>query len=745
MKLYFRFIILLFLSSIATTVSSQDATHRVLSIPVTRNTISLKEAWTGGMNSPQFSSINLNNDALPDLFVFDRVGDKVLTYLNTGNGGDSTFVYTPKYEELFPADLNNWALIRDYNNDGIPDIFTHANLGNRVYKGSLPGGVLHFDIVSPTLMYNDGLNDINIWTSINDIPVFTDVNRDGDMDVLTYGVFGASVEYYENQTMEHSGDNHYNIDSFKYVVATYCWGNFQGSAFNNAITLNVPCPFKTGLQQEAQGSRDAGNTIFDFDFDNDHDVDLLNGSVGYNSLAFLQNCGDSSYANICASDSAFPACSVRIDMPTFPAAYRADINNDGFEDMLVAPNARDGARNIQNVMLYKNTNNVLCNFVYESDSFIVENQLDFGTEAKPVLFDFNGDGLLDIVVGNYGYFRPYQTYKSTISVYYNTGTATQPAFTEQASDYNNFSSLPNWVNMSPAFGDLDGDGLQDMLVGDTYGYVHFFKNSGGVVASFPTMTISQYSGIDVGLNAAPFIYDVNGDSLNDLLIGKKDGKISYFWNMGTKTNALFNKDSVNANFGGVNVTQVGYSDGSSQPFAWKDANGNLKLFCGSTRGIIAEYDLDVTKLRSGSFTRIDSNFLKHDVGTKATIAIGDLNNDGLLEYVIGNSRGGILIYSDSLWNPETELAVQETNTPSENHFTIYPNPSRNYFVCEMSTDSFVHPQVEVFNILGARMNADFQTNDRRIVVNTTELSSGFYVVKIVDAGKTYTSKVLIEK
>ena len=122
-----------------------------------------------------------------------------------------------------------------------------------------------------------------------------------------------------------------------------------------------------------------------------------------------------------------------------------------------------------------------------------------------------------------------------------------------------------------------------------------------------------------------------------------------------------------------------------------------------------------------------------------------MNNDGLLEYVIGNSRGGILIYSDSLWNPETELAVQETNTPSENHFTIYPNPSRNYFVCEMSTDSFVHPQVEVFNILGARMNADFQTNDRRIVVNTTELSSGFYVVKIIDAGKTYTSKVLIEK
>ena len=493
----------------------QSAKHRVLSVPVTRNTISLKEPWVGGMNAPQFSPINLNGDSLLDLFVFDRVGDKVLTYINTGTTGDTAYVYAPKYEELFPTDLNSWALIRDYNNDGVPDIFTHASLGTRVYKGSMVDCALHFDLVSPLLVYNDGQFNVNIFTNIDDIPVFVDVNRDGDIDFLTYGIFGSSVEYYENQTMEHQGDIHYAVDSLKYIDVTNCWGNFSQNSSTNSIALNVPCPHKTEMEMEDAGSRHSGNTIFDFDFDNDHDVDLLNGNIGYNNLALIRNCGDSSYANVCEWDSVFPSCDRHVDMPTYPAAYCLDVNNDGFKDVVIAPNARNGARDIQNVMFYRNTNDVACQFVYETDTFLVDKQIEVGTESKPAFFDFNGDGLKDLVIGNYGYFRPFQTYKSTLAVYYNTGTATQPQYTETTSDYKDFSNY-FLVGAAPTFGDLDGDGKEDMLVGDLNGYIHFFKNTGGSVAFFGNLTNSQYFGSDVGQYATPFIYDLNGDSLNDL-------------------------------------------------------------------------------------------------------------------------------------------------------------------------------------------------------------------------------------
>ncbi len=726
---------------------SQSPKHRVLSIPVEKYGKSLREPWVGGMNSPQFSPINLNNDSLPDLFVYDKVGDKVLTYINNGNSTDSTFTYAPQYESLFPSDLFSWAIIRDYNNDNIPDIFTHANTGSRVFKGSYQNGKLHFDIVSDLLSFPWNNNIVNIWTSLDDIPVFTDVNFDGDIDVLSYGITGTGIEYYENQTKEHAGDPHYDIDSFKYIYMTSCWGLIGQNSLTNSIVLHDTCPdfYYSGQGLPVHGEeRHSGNTIFGFDDCKDHDIDLLNGNIGYDNLAFLQNCGDSSFASVCTWDSTFPSCNVPVEMPTFPAAFGVDVNNDSFEDLLIAPNARDGGRDVHNVMLYKNQDSCACGFAYQNDSFIVQYLLDFGTDSKPVFFDFNGDGLKDIIVGNFGYFRPFQTYKSTLAYLENIGTPNNPQFKLRTEDYGNYSSIYPLVGMNPAFGDLDGDGKQDLVVGELQGYVHFFKNTGTTVASFPVMTVPTLDTIDVGQYSAPFIYDVNGDSLNDLIIGKKDGKLSYYWNLGTRTSPLFKKDSVNTNFGGVNVTLPGYTEGYSQPFIMKDGGGNMKLFVGSMRGNIFEYNIDPTKLRSGSFTRIDTDFIKQDAGSKATISIADINNDGKLEYLMGNSRGGLLLYSDSVWDPGTELDIRNMEE-DKSGMIIYPNPAKDYFVCAVKNYNLKNPKTEVFNLLGEKVNAEMKFNSNQIAVNTNNLSNGFYIVKVSEAGKSFTGKILIER
>ena len=49
------------------------------SIPVIVNNDTLLNPWTGGFNSAQISKIDLNNDQIEDLFVFDRSSDKVIT------------------------------------------------------------------------------------------------------------------------------------------------------------------------------------------------------------------------------------------------------------------------------------------------------------------------------------------------------------------------------------------------------------------------------------------------------------------------------------------------------------------------------------------------------------------------------------------------------------------------------------------------------------------------------------------
>lgn len=720
-----------------------NAQYRVVTVPLKHYNADLRAPWQGGMNSPQFSNIDLNHDSLPDLFAFDRVGDKVMTYLRKSTAdSDTAFEYAPQYEGLFPPELNSWALIRDFNNDGIPDIFAHANAGIMVYKGRLLNNELHFDSVSPLLMYTDPPYEVNIWTNIDDIPVITDVNFDGDLDILTYGTWGATIEYYENQTMEHPGDIHYTADSLKYAFSTFCWGNFAQNAASNSIQLNVSCKGGGQVNSAVDESRHAGNAIYSFDADNDHDIDLLNGNIGYDNLAFIRNCGDSSYADACSWDSLYPSCNTSIRMPTYPAGYGVNVSNDGFEDLLIAPNARAGSRDVNNVMYYRNTDNPSCNFEFVADSFLVQHTLDLGTDSKPYFFDFNGDGLMDIMAGNYGYFRPFNTYKSTITILLNNGTSSSPSYMVSDEDYHNFSSF-GLIAMHPAFGDLDGDGAADMLVGELNGYLNFFKNTGVSQANFQSMTTPQYFGLDVGQYSAPFIYDVNGDSLNDLVVGRKDGKLTYYWNYGTQASPLFSQDSANTNFGQVNVTVPGYTEGYSTPFITRDSVGQMILYSGSMRGAVFKYLVDASNLSNGAFTLLDSDVMKQDVGSKATFSMADLNGDGHMEYVLGNSRGGLLLYSDSLWD-ESVLPVAVTEVPNQAaQLLLYPNPASGYFVCKLNSGSFTNAVVELYNVLGEVIPAPKSMAAAGVTVTTTGLQPGLYFIRITDAGRSYTGRVLV--
>src|ERR1017187_10109091 len=101
------------------------------SIPVYEGSKLLPLAWVGGLNNPQFSSADLNNDGINDLVIFDRTGNKFLTFINDNKRDTVSYTYAPKYELNFPP-ITSWALLLDYNHDNIPDLFAHTNLGIQV-------------------------------------------------------------------------------------------------------------------------------------------------------------------------------------------------------------------------------------------------------------------------------------------------------------------------------------------------------------------------------------------------------------------------------------------------------------------------------------------------------------------------------------------------------------------------------------------------------------------------------------
>src|SRR5262249_37511587 len=107
-------------------------------IPVYKNGRQLPLAWVGGLNAPQFSAADLNNDGIKDLVVFDRTGNRFLTFINNNIKDSVSYTYAPKYEFNFPP-ITDWALLLDFNHDNIPDLFAHTNLGVQVFTGYYNG------------------------------------------------------------------------------------------------------------------------------------------------------------------------------------------------------------------------------------------------------------------------------------------------------------------------------------------------------------------------------------------------------------------------------------------------------------------------------------------------------------------------------------------------------------------------------------------------------------------------------
>ena len=166
-----------------------------------------------------------------------------------------------------------------------------------------------------------------------------------------------------------------------------------------------------------------------------------------------------------------------------------------------------------------------------------------GLYAAPRLVDWNRDGKKDVIIGEGGYSA------NSIYLFINNSQTKEP-------DFNN--AKHQWLvygngreNLSPAIGDLDGDGDLDLLVGERVGYLTWFENKPGVEGSdtpyllqptekFPSGHVTV-GGLDkpAGELPRPYLADIDGDKKLDLLIGCNDGRIMLSRNIGTAKQPVF--------------------------------------------------------------------------------------------------------------------------------------------------------------------------------------------------------------
>ncbi|MFN8276721.1 MAG: T9SS type A sorting domain-containing protein [Chitinophagales bacterium] len=694
-------------------------------IPVTRNGDTLMNAWTGGMNSPVFSTVDWNNDGIKDLLAYDKFGWRPIPFLNDGSH-QMPFHFAPQYTKAIPP-LLDWMVMRDFNKDGVDDIFAYGpNSAIQCYKGTRTANGITYSLYIPQLQFTDGTFWSRIWTFFDDMPGFVDVDRDGDLDLLVFSISGGTtVEYYQNLSV----DSGYGLDSLKFQIADYCWGKFIENALNRNMALGA-CK-RGGMETPNSAGRHQGGSMYTFDYEGDHDVDVLIGDISYNYLTYLHNGGDSANANMDSQDTIFPVYDTLVNLALMPAAYDIDADNDGRNDLLIAPFYASGFGQIQdtgNVWFYKNKGLSNNQYALQSKNFLANTQIDLGTDAKPVFFDYNGDSLLDMVVGNYGYYSPFVQPVGQLALYINNGNDSLPLFTERSLNWSNIKTY-GWSATHPAFGDLDGDGRADMVIGEQSGKVHFFKNAGAATASFPSVTSTYFGGIDVGEFATPTIFDLNNDSLPDLIIGDKLGRIHYFPNIGNRTHPLFNNDTTNAFLGNIRVNEAatGNQNGYAAPFIHREGNQTY-LYTGCLRGLIYKFLVNSDSLRGGSFLLIDSNILKERIGFRSTVNIADLNGDGAMDYLTGNSRGGIMLYSDSTWSRDTTAVINGILPAEDGDLLLFPNPTKQLVHLRQLGNAAI-AQVEITNVIGATVyRQELTTFDT--IIPVADWDAGIYIVQV---------------
>ena len=298
---------------------------------------------------------------------------------------------------------------------------------------------------------------------------FADLDGDGDLDLVNSGSY--NIHYFENTGTEDSPD------------------------FTQ----------RTGTANLLDGINDQLRFVIDqalADLDSDGDFDLIAVDL-WGAVAYYENIGTATNPKFTRrTDAANPFDFIDEGINSNPSPVLADLDDDGDVDLIL------GSRN--GITYFENTGTVTAPVFTETtgEASPLDGIFDEGSRRfspKPDLADLDGDGDLDLIIGEI------LDGQIVLSYFENTGTASNPEFIQRDGAANPMTHIPGRLHarIAPELVDIDDDGDLDLAFGNHDGNIYYAENDG-------TDTNPEFIATHLTNRTALTLYDNGGTDMLDL-------------------------------------------------------------------------------------------------------------------------------------------------------------------------------------------------------------------------------------
>jgi uncharacterized protein (DUF2141 family) len=551
--------------------------------------------FLGGFDVPRPQFVDIDGDGDLDLFVQER-SDALMFFENTGTAAAARYEWrTDRYLDL---SIGEWSRFVDVDGDGAVDLLAEQPFSYmRLYRNAGGPAEARFELAA------DSIQDIRgepVFSDRQNIPYLIDLDCDGNLDLFLGRVDGTVTRY--EQASADGG-----VPRFAFVT----------DRFENIEIIG----------QLVGSARHGANSMVFADWDGDGDPDLFWGDFFEPGLLLLENGGSCTSPSFRVQPLPVTADGDSIATSGFNASALADIDADGDLDLFIGvlggafnPNRTAG----ENFYFHEQTSPRT--LALRTRRFL--DGIDVGSESVPALGDIDGDGDLDLLVAPK--IDPAKLDASRLYLFRNTGGARAPAF--QLADT---IDLATSYHYAPALGDLDGDGLLDLVLGTWNDGVQFYMNRGTRGEPSWQSDTTDTIRLTRGSNAIPALADVDDDGDLDLFVGEASGEVNFYRNAGSRTAPRFELAS---------DTYEGMDAGrrSHPVLADLDGDGDLDLLLGSEAGEVSYFRNDGTPA-AARFVHVPDGF-PLTLPPYAAPVFADLDGDGVADLIAGNLSGGLLFW-----------------------------------------------------------------------------------------------------